>query len=189
MKKKVIIIISAITIFILLAALITSYLDGARVRNNKEPKFTIKLTDKTGNKITYWGLGYKVIRYPSVSPNEPYKNNRGVKYGTWFMTYNLDRYDEIKKDIDKEMKRYLYVVSPNCNSNNAGGFLTHKDLVYNNGFNKEKLLDIDNKSYCKVYAKYKCIENGVWHWESYISCKEYEDKGYKDWDKELPSKK
>ena len=67
--------------------------------------------------------------------------------------------------------------------------MTHKTLVYNNGFDKEKLLDIDNKSYCKTYIKYECIKDGKWEWQTYISCKDYTDKGYVDWDKEFEPKK
>jgi len=88
-KKKNLIITIIIIIIITSTGLITSYIDSARVRNSVEPKFTIKTINKSGNKITYWGLGYKVIRYTSVSPNEPYKNNIGVKYGNWFMQYEL----------------------------------------------------------------------------------------------------
>ena len=89
MKKKLLIIVGIILVTIIAVGLVTSYLDSARVRNGVEPKFTIKLVSDNGNKVTYWGLGYKVVRYPSVSPNEPYKNNRGVKYGNWFMKYEL----------------------------------------------------------------------------------------------------
>lgn len=188
MKKKILSIIIIVTSLLIITGLITSYIDSARVRNAVEPKFTIKIITDNGKKVTYWGLGYKVIRYPSVSPKEQYKNNRGVKYGSWFMSYSLDRYDEIKKDIDDEMERYLYLISPNCSIENAGGYLTHRDLVYNNNFDKEKLLDVDNKSYCKAYIKYKCVETGKWEWKSYISCNNYEDKGYVNWDKEFESK-
>jgi len=90
MKKKILIIASITIAILVFAGLLTSYIDSARVRNSVEPKYTIKLVSDNGNKVTYWGLGYKVIRYPSVSPNEPYKNNRGVKYGNWFMKYQID---------------------------------------------------------------------------------------------------
>ena len=90
MKKKIIIILSIAIVILVVAGLITCYIDMARVRNSVEPKFTIKIVDEDGSKVTYWGLGYKVVRYPSVSPNEPYKNNRGVKYGNWFMKYELE---------------------------------------------------------------------------------------------------
>ena len=90
MKKKLLIIIGIIVAILVVAGLVTSYADSARVRNGVEPKFTIKIVTDGGNKVTYWGLGYKVIRYTSVSPNEPYKNNRGVKYGSWFMRYELE---------------------------------------------------------------------------------------------------
>lgn len=102
---------------------------------------------------------------------------------------NEKRYEQIKNDINKEVERYLYFIAPHCSSENNGGHLTHKTLVYNNGFDQEKLLDIDNKSYCKTYIKYKCIEDGKWEWQTYISCKDYTDKGYVDWDKEFEPKK
>ncbi len=44
-------------------------------------------TSQDGSKVTYWGLGYKVVRYVGVSHNEPYKNNIGVKMGSLFMKY------------------------------------------------------------------------------------------------------
>lgn len=90
MKKKVLIIIGIVVAILVVAGLVTSYMDSARVRNGVEPKFVVKITTDGGNKVTYWGLGYKVVIYPSVSPNEPYKNNRGVKYGSWFMRYELE---------------------------------------------------------------------------------------------------
>ena len=90
MKKKVLIIIGIVVAILVVAGLVTSYMDSARVRNGVEPKFVVKITTDGGNKVTYWGLGYKVVRYTNVSPNEPYKNNRGVKYGSWFMRYELE---------------------------------------------------------------------------------------------------
>ncbi len=102
MKKKVLIITGIILAILIVLGLVTSYIDMARVRNSVEPKFTIKIVTDGGNKVTYWGLGYKVIRYPSVSPNEPYKNNRGVKYGNWFMKYELEEELPYAKDLNKE---------------------------------------------------------------------------------------
>ena len=94
--KKILIIVGIIVAILVVAGLVTGYADSARVRNGVEPKFTIKIVTDGGNKVTYWGLGYKVIRYTSVSPNEPYKNNRGVKYGSWFMKYELKEEKESK---------------------------------------------------------------------------------------------
>ena len=96
MRKKVLIIVGIILAILVVAGLVTSYADSARVRNGKEPKYVIRIVSDGGNKVTYWGLGYKVVLYPSVSPNEPYKNNRGVKYGSWFMRYELEEEKEIK---------------------------------------------------------------------------------------------
>ena len=100
--KNNLIIIRIIIVILIAAGLVTSYADSARVRNGVEPTFTIKIVTDGGNKVTYWGLGYKVIRYTSVSPNEPYKNNRGVKYGSWFMKYELEEEKEYAKHLTKE---------------------------------------------------------------------------------------
>ena len=102
MKKKVFIIVGIIVAFLVTTGLVTSYIDSARVRNSVEPKFVIKIVTNGGNKVTYWGLGYKVVRYTKVSPSEPYKNNRGVKYGSWFMKYELEEDKEYAKHLTKE---------------------------------------------------------------------------------------
>ena len=102
---------------------------------------------------------------------------------------NKKRYEEIRKNIDTELKRYLYVIAPKCYPEEGTPLITHRDLVYNGGMDKEKLLDIDEKSYCKAYIKTKCIEVGKWDWDIMISCKDYTYNGYIDWAEEIPSKK
>ena len=102
MKKKVLIIIGIEVAILVVAGLVTSYMDSARVRNGVEPKFVVKITTDGGNKVTYWGLGYKVVRYTKISPSEPYKNNKGVKFGSWFMKYELDEEKEYAKHLTKE---------------------------------------------------------------------------------------
>ena len=106
-KSKIMLIIGIITIIILIIGLITSYIDSARVRNSVEPKYTIKIVSDNGIKVTYWGLGYKVVRYTTVSPNEPYKNNRGVKYGNWFMKYKLEEVDITLDDVNVKIQEYF----------------------------------------------------------------------------------
>ena len=102
MKNKNLIVTGIILTILVVTGLVTSYADSARVRNGVEPKFVIKITTDGGNKITYWGLGYKVVRYPAVSPKEPYKNSLGVKYGSWFMKYELSEELPYAKDLNKE---------------------------------------------------------------------------------------
>ena len=99
-KKSLIIILIAVLVLILITlGIVTKYIDGGRVATNNEPKYCIKVVGCNGDKVTYWGLGYKVVRYPSVSPNEPYKNNLGVKYGSWFMRYELSNYENIDIEL------------------------------------------------------------------------------------------
>ena len=87
MKKKWLIITISVLLILFIASLITKYIDTANVSTGHEPECCIKIVSADGNKVTYWGLGYKVVSYVGVSPNEPYENNIGVKMGSWFMKY------------------------------------------------------------------------------------------------------
>ena len=87
MKKKGIVISILVLLIILIASLITKYIDTANVSTGHEPECCVKIVSHDGSKVTYWGLGYKVVRYVGVSPDEPYKSNIGVKMGSWFMNY------------------------------------------------------------------------------------------------------
>ena len=89
MKKKICIGVGIALIILIVAGIITNYADSGRVTTGHEPKYCIKVVNNDGSKVTYWGLGYKVIRYVGVSPNEPYENNIGAKMGNWFMKYEL----------------------------------------------------------------------------------------------------
>lgn len=156
MKKKRIILITICVVIISLVVLgfITSYLDSARVRNGVEPKYTIKIVTDDGNKITYWGLGYKVVRYPSVSPKEPYKNNLGVKYGSWFMNYKLSNYENI--EVELLMEGVIIQITRTRDIEFIVNLL--KDSKYINklcyGINTHKI-KIDDEIY---YIKESCME-------------------------------
>ncbi len=87
MKKKGLIITICVLVVLIIASLITKYIDTANVSTGHEPECCIKIVSQDGSKVTYWGLGYKVVRYVGISPDEPYKSNIGVKMGSWFMNY------------------------------------------------------------------------------------------------------
>ena len=87
MKKKGLIIIISILLVLIIASLITKYIDTANVSTGHEPECCIKIVSQDGGKVTYWGLGYKVVRYVGAFPDEPYEDNIGVKMGSWFMNY------------------------------------------------------------------------------------------------------
>ncbi len=87
MKKKGLLITIAILLVLFVVSIITKYIDTANVSTGHEPECCIKIVSQDGGKVTYLGLGYKVIRYVGVYPDEPYENNIGVKMGSWFMKY------------------------------------------------------------------------------------------------------
>lgn len=102
MKKKICVGVGTALIILIIVGIITNYVDSGRVTTGHEPKYCIKIISDDGSKVTYWGLGYKVIRYIGVSPNEPYESNIGVKMGNWFMKYELpiDNEKNYKTNID-----------------------------------------------------------------------------------------
>lgn len=103
MKKKIGISIGILVIVLIVAGIITNYSDSARVTTGHEPKCCIKVVSNDGSKVTYWGLGYKVVRYVGVSPNEPYESNIGVKMGNWFMKYELPKADIIEIEYEGQI--------------------------------------------------------------------------------------
>lgn len=100
MKKKIGISLVIVLMIVLMIGIVTNYADSGRVTTGHEPQYCIKIVDKDGSKVTYWGLGYKVIRYVGVSPNEPFESNIGVKMGNWFMKYELPKADIIEIEYE-----------------------------------------------------------------------------------------
>lgn len=122
MKKKVLIIISIVLFILFVLGLITSFKDNARVRDGIEPKYVFKIVNDKELKVTYIGLGYKVIRYVDVNPYGPFGENDSFKYGSWFMSYKkpekidieeiqeyINNYLENAKDEDLNNYAYSYV--------------------------------------------------------------------------------
>lgn len=152
MKKKVYIGVGIATIIFIFVGIITNYADSGRATTGQEPKYCLKIVSKDGSKITYWGLGYKVIRYVEAFPTESYENNIGVKMGSWFMKYDLpskknitieydDKTIEIRKYNDTNII-YNILVNSKYNSELCDGINTHK-------------ITIDNEIY---YLKESCQE-------------------------------
>ena len=112
MNKKLLIITLIFFLIIIVLAVITNYVDTGRVTTGHEPKCCIKIVSNDGSKVTYWGLGYKVIRYVGVSPNELYENNIGVKMGSWFMKYELPEPDSTE---NKEYSFFGKVIESTAN--------------------------------------------------------------------------
>lgn len=141
MKKKVFVVVSIFLIVLIVAGIITNYVDSGRVTTGHEPKYCIKIVSNDGSKVTYWGLGYKVIRYVGISPNEPYENSIGVKMGSWFMKYELVNKQRIViehegKKIDVSNPRdinkiYNILVNSKYDSEECDGIITHKIKIDN----------------------------------------------------------
>lgn len=137
MKKKIIIGIIIIAVILFLAGIITNYIDSGRVTTGHEPKYCIKTVNQDGSKVTYWGLGYKVIRYVGVSPSEPYENNIGVKMGNWFMNFDLPENNykaELKAVVVKVNERSMLVMeTEKANELISVGFTDEGNIGFKQG--------------------------------------------------------
>lgn len=157
MKKKLLIVIFCSVFILTLIGIITNYVDSARVGTGHEPRYCIKIISKDGSKVTYWGLGYKVIRYVGVSPNEPYESNIGVKMGSWFMKYEppIDsKYDDKNTDIDSIDDFYRTKLTINNDIRNLGKDYSVFDAIKDNGFYIGAMVHNDNL-YNEFMEKYK----------------------------------
>ena len=93
------------------ASLFANYYDTARVTTGHEPKLVVETYSEKHDAVIYWGLGYKVVRYVSVSPDEPYENSIEVKKGSWFMPYGKTEYQDVfieQLDTDDVTQVQLY---------------------------------------------------------------------------------
>lgn len=141
MKKKIGIVTGIILIIIVIAGIITNYVDSGRVGTGHEPKYCIKVVSNDGSKVTYWGLGYKVVRYVGVSPNEPYESNIGAKMGNWFMKYELPKADVIEIEYEGQTINVTDIkdigtienilLNSKYNNEICDGINTHKITMHN----------------------------------------------------------
>ncbi len=154
MKKKSLFVIIFIVIALIVLGIITNYIDGGRVATNNEPKCCIKIVSKDGSKVTYWGLGYKVIRYVAVSPSEPYKNNIGAKMGNWFMNYELPLNKSITIEIFDQNQKVEITKLKDIGKIESLLLYSRYDSELCDGINTHKIT-MDNEVY---YLKESCKE-------------------------------
>lgn len=108
--------------------------------------------------MTYWGLGYKVIRYVGVSPNEPYESNIGVKMGNWFMKYKLPIDSEFNKENNSNISNlndfYNTELTKNRDIRNLSKEYTSFDAQKDNCFVIGAMVHNDNL-YSEFMKNYK----------------------------------
>ena len=117
MKKLTILII----LVVIVSSLFANHIDTANVSTGHEPELCIKFEDEKGGKVTYIGFGYKVVRYVKNNIREPYKENIGVKKGSWFMKFekpenkNIDLNKLTVKDFLELLpqKQFETITNPN----------------------------------------------------------------------------
>lgn len=176
MKKKICIGVGIFLIILIVAGIITNYVDSGRVATGYEPKYCIKVVNNDGNKVTYWGLGYKVIRYVGVSPNEPYESNIGVKMGNWFMKYVLPIDSEFNKENNSSISNlndfYNTELTKNRDIRNLSkeytSFDAQKDncfvigaMVYNDNLYSEFMENYKNKKTAFIRVAQNTVEGDL----------------------------
>lgn len=158
MKKKICIGVGILLMILIVAGIITNYIDSGRVTTGHEPKYCIKIVNNDGSKVTYWGLGYKVIRYVGVSPNEPYESNIGVKMGNWFMKYELPIDSEFNKENNSSISNlndfYNTELTKNRDIRNLSKKYTSFDAQKDNCFVIGAMVHNDNL-YSEFMENYK----------------------------------
>ena len=109
-----------------------------------------------------------------------------LKYKKELEEKKQQRYAEIKEDIQEDIAGYVRVRRPYCSverGENLNAIYTDETLVNQRGMDKEKLLDVDGVSYCKVRIEVSCVGENEHTWNTYLKCKDYEDEEYSNWEK------
>ena len=107
------------------------------------------------------------------------------------------RYNEIRESAKKAVEWKIRAVYPYCsiesgfkNTSRPGSHYNSSHLINQGYIKKSELLDVDNTSYCDVYVKinkeydyvYDPRKNCKIYYKIYLKCKDYEDKGYINWE-------
>lgn len=90
------------------------------------------------------------------------------------------RYEQIKKDVGEEAITYLTITQIPY-TNGYEYYLYDDDIVnpLHRGADKNILLDVDEKSYCKASIR-GFVKDDKWDADVYLKCNKYEDKEYED---------
>lgn len=109
-----------LTVLVILVFGVTFFLiDQSRFKKDEKPLLALKKVSKDGNTVTYYGLFYKVILYPGVSPKEKFENIKDKKMVFWFQDYKrpLDspkkKTKEVKEIAIKEVKDFYEYLEKN----------------------------------------------------------------------------
>ncbi len=91
----------------------------------------------------------------------------------------IERYNQIKKDVKEEAITYLTIIR--IPEEGEKEYLYEDDIVnqLNRGADKNIILDVDNKSYCRVSIE-GIAKNNKWDANVYLKCKKYEDELYEE---------
>lgn len=89
------------------------------------------------------------------------------------------RYKQIKEDVKREAEAYLEITKPIIYNPNKKEWLYEEDIVspLHRGANKNIILDVDKKNYCKVAIR-GYVQDNKWNAKVYLKCKNYEDELY-----------
>lgn len=102
----------------------------------------------------------------------------GLNYKNKFDERNQLHYDKIKENIQSEVDRYVRIMHHYCNPERGenSGIAIYNDerLTKYAGMNKELLLDVDEKSYCKIKVEVECVGVNQFQWDTYLKCKYFE---------------
>lgn len=110
----------------------------------------------------------------------------GFNYKNKINERNQEHYANIMKNIQPEIETYIKLTKFYCNpdrgENTGTTVYTDETLINQRGMDKELLLDVDGKSYCKVRVEVKCVAVNEFAWDTYLKCKDYEDINYSNWE-------
>lgn len=107
----------------------------------------------------------------------------GTLFSIWYfnrvkLLNRVKRYEEIRESVKKEAIEYLTLTE---SLDRKEEYLYDDDITnpLYRGADKNILLDIDNKSYCKA-AIYGYVKDDKWNADVYIKCKNYSDEEYEN---------
>lgn len=102
----------------------------------------------------------------------------GLNYKNKFDERNQLYYEKMKENIQPEIDRYVRIMHHYCDLSRGenSGIAIYNDerLIKYAGMDKELLLDVDGKTYCKIKVEVECVGVNQFQWDTYLKCKYFE---------------
>lgn len=162
MLKKILVMILLI---LMVVASVFFIVDKKRFLKKKAPIFSIRRESEDETKVTYIGLGYKIVTYPEGTPKQEFKKIKHKKIVPWFGDYKKpskkakEKAKAKKVSIKTQDEFYKYLGSKKIKAKKPTDKFNKEDAKNNKYYIFENGMETNREKLDEFMKKYSENEN------------------------------